>query len=349
MSFRNRNFRKKASDDHASEEALGRDEEEAGAGFPTAAGRKDEKDKKKDKKKDKNSKSASGLLSFEEEAEDDAPALKLKKKLPKSSNKAKLAATVPPPSKPTEKGTQHSAPGEYTAEKLRALQKNAINISTARLAPPPQPDDGESPAHPLIKLSGSFKPAGSVAPRSPVYSPERQVMHFRACLCTRAHVNSSRGIGQQVPDATVAREVDVEEEMPLPPPPRQSSGSAAGGMTEPAMLRGDSLSVSSSKPLCCVQGEQNQRAEKLPRRRAENARPPLRMQLCPPPLMIRRRRTKMTSSQMLRPSGLPVSLPGLPLLAKLVEMDPALPPQQSEREEGAPAAGTRRGRLHLRA
>jgi hypothetical protein len=56
---------------------------------------------------------------------------------------------------------------------MRELQKNAISISTATLAPPPEKESSD----PLIKLSGSFKPAGAREPSPQVrmwYAPQRK-------------------------------------------------------------------------------------------------------------------------------------------------------------------------------
>lgn len=61
--------------------------------------------------------------------------------------------------------------GEYTAERLKELQRNAISFNAAKLAPPAESEEGSGPGgggggsggggEPLIKLSGSFKPAGA--------------------------------------------------------------------------------------------------------------------------------------------------------------------------------------------
>ncbi|KAG2502106.1 hypothetical protein HYH03_000598 [Edaphochlamys debaryana] len=138
------------------------------------------------------------LLSFEEDTGEDAGFV-TKKEKKAEKQRAKLARAPALPELPMDlaQQTQRSTAGEYTADRLKELQRNAISFSTAKLSGPAEgAGAGGSGAEPVIKLSGSFKRAG--APKD-----DRFTM-------------------KEGPNALVQQE--GQESMPLPPPPRPGAG-----------------------------------------------------------------------------------------------------------------------------
>ncbi|GFR43326.1 hypothetical protein Agub_g4396, partial [Astrephomene gubernaculifera] len=162
---------------------------------------------KGDPKKDSKG-SKLNLLSFEDDGDD--PGFVPKKDSKKDKQRqSKLARAPALPDLPTEAAshTQRSTAGEYTAERLRELQRNAISFSAARLGGPAEEGGGAGAggggSEPVIKLSGSFKPAG--APKDDRFS---------------------------LPGSSIALVKPAEEEeegMALPPPPRQGGAGGSAG------------------------------------------------------------------------------------------------------------------------
>ncbi|KAG2423252.1 hypothetical protein HYH02_015353 [Chlamydomonas schloesseri] len=206
MAFKQRKFRAKITVD---------DEEEAEDGPPVI---KPPSQAKKDaaakpsaapavaKKESKAAKPS--LLSFDEDV-DDPGSLASKKDSKKDKQRASKLGRAPALSDLTlenaaQPSTRASA-GEYTAERMKELQRNAISFSAARLAAPAADAGGAGTGgggEPVIKLSGSFKPAG--APKDDRFSLP----------------GGSNALVKPPPP---------EPDMLLPPPPRPGgAGSAAG-------------------------------------------------------------------------------------------------------------------------
>ncbi|CAL8463414.1 g2948 [Coccomyxa elongata] len=151
---------------------------------------KQEREKEKEKKR-----SAAGkvLLSFGDDEEAHGPLDGKKTERLKASGVRATAVAL----KAT--ATQVSGPGEYSAERLKELQKNTVQLPASKK---PEKPASES----IFKLSGSFKSAA--APKDDRFE-------------TSVHVIQS---------------TEEEEEMP-PPPPRPSSaanGSAAKSLQQPS-------------------------------------------------------------------------------------------------------------------
>ncbi|KXZ48179.1 hypothetical protein GPECTOR_30g275 [Gonium pectorale] len=156
------------------------------------------------------------LLSFEEDGDD--PGFVPKKDSKKEKQRSKLARAPPIPDLPTEAVPQtlRSSAGEYTAERMKELQRNAISFSAVRLTGGADGGGGAAAGggggggggtEPLIKLSGSFKPAGGTGGQ-----PKDDRFSFP---------------GSSI--ALVKPEVKPEEAMPLPPPPRPGGAAPAAG------------------------------------------------------------------------------------------------------------------------
>lgn len=130
---------------------------------------------------------------------------------------------------------------------MKELQRNAISFSAARLAPAGDgAGAGTGGTEPVIKLSGSFKPAGAGAgaPKDDRFSlpgssnalvrpgqeggPEtagRGVEGGREDGGTVIHPPGQRFACPPTPHTQVRPQ---EPDMPLPPPPRPGGGGAAG-------------------------------------------------------------------------------------------------------------------------
>ncbi|EFJ52932.1 hypothetical protein VOLCADRAFT_86421 [Volvox carteri f. nagariensis] len=154
------------------------------------------------------------LLSFEDDGDDPGfvPKKDSKKEKQRQSKLARAPALQELPTD-TAPQTLRSTAGEYTAERLKDLQRNAISFSAARLAAGNGSGSGSGggaaaegaagPAEPVIKLSGSFKRTG--AAKDDRFS---------------------------LPGSSIALVLSEEgpaDAMPLPPPPRPGGPSGAPG------------------------------------------------------------------------------------------------------------------------
>lgn len=89
--------------------------------------------------------------------------------------------------------TCHAA-GEYTADRLKELQKNAVSINTAKLAPPPEQTAPSADATVgIIKLSGTFKAAGAAKDERFAINPVGLVSTSQA---PEAQEDAQKGQGQ---------------------------------------------------------------------------------------------------------------------------------------------------------
>ncbi|GIM09411.1 hypothetical protein Vretimale_13260 [Volvox reticuliferus] len=164
------------------------------------------------------------LLSFEDDGDD--PGFVPKKDSKKEKQRqSKLARAPPIPDLPTDTAPQtlRSTAGEYTVERLKELQQNAISFSAARFAAggggggggpggggPAEGAGGTGSSEPAIKLSGSFKRAGAA-------KDDRFSLPGSSIALVRPEVQ--------------------EDAMPLPPPPRP------GGPAGPVSAQGRTKSV----------------------------------------------------------------------------------------------------------
>ncbi|GAB4819481.1 hypothetical protein N2152v2_006527 [Parachlorella kessleri] len=225
------------------------EEDEGSGALPPASVRAAQARRDKDRK---GAEAKKPILSFDEDLGASGGVSKDGTKKSSSKPKPSLRAPLPPKAESAAGAaayTQVSAAGEYTADRLKELQKNALRApSTTRPAERPVPGQSRGGGGGGgFKLSGSFKPAG--APKDSRFEYDVRataVVQPPAAADSQRQQQQQQGrsLGRPASGAALAEDgpdAGGEAEMPLPPPPLPAgaapglagrAGSAAGSAGE---------------------------------------------------------------------------------------------------------------------